>query len=304
MRRNRRDGRRLVASVGVAAALVVVSVAVGAVAMAVTARDTDTTARREPVSVAVTPPDRLGPNSALQRAASAEQALDTPANLGPGARMVLFGDSVADTVSWGLIPEAARRGASVNPRVVPGCSTIRGTPLLPDGSTVPWADNCEAHLPMWLGEVASAPADTVLWLSTWDTAIRGVDGIVANPATPEGRAIIADLTRQTADVIAPPGSGRRIVFLLAAPPSVTPRGAPNPDIVTAFTQYKDVLELVVQSDRSRFSLLPLARFVCPAGPPCPELATFEMAPRADDGGHFTRAGSDWVAPLILDALGV
>lgn len=239
-------------------------------------------------------------------------ALETPAQLGPGARIVLFGDSVAASVASGLVPEAARRGARVVPATVAGCSGLRGLPVLRDGSAIPWAVPCEDHVVRsWRPGVAATPADAILWLSSWDLAMRMVDGGRADPATPEGRQVIAGLIRETADIIAPPGGGRRIVFVLGSPisPSSTHGQEPRRESVVDMERARAVFHLVVRGDPARFSILPLDPFLCPSGPsptgpPCPLSTPDGAAPRAEDGGHFTHEGSAWLAPRLLDALGV
>ena len=116
---------------------------------------------------------------------------------------------------------------------------------------------------------------------------------------------IAELIIETADVIAAPGSGRQIVFLLLAPnaPSVL-HGAPDPQSAVDVERYRLILHLVVASDPSRFSMLRLDRFLCPRGAPCPSEPVPGIAPRSLDGGHLTPEGSTWLASRVLDAIGV
>jgi hypothetical protein len=233
-------------------------------------------------------------------------ALETPANLGHGARIILYGDSVAASLGWGLVPEAARRGASVETAVQPGCSGLRGVVVGEQGQTIPWAAGCERFaVSGWQPDIAAKPADAILWMSGWDIGYRMVDGTFVQPTTPEGRQKIAELYREAADVMAPPGSGRRIVFVLWTPPAPSyklPDLPANADEQAA--QQRAVLHLVVQSDPARFSILSLFPYLCPAGPPCPTYPVPDVAPRPADGGHFSEQGSAWIAPKILDALGV
>jgi hypothetical protein len=232
-------------------------------------------------------------------------ALETPANLGSGARMVFFGDSVGGDIADGLVPEAARRGAQVIKDTRPGCSNLDGIGTFESGRVIEFQRPCEAYLrSTWRPRVAATPADTVLWLSTFDASKRVIDGTIADPGTAEGRARIAAAIRATADIVAPPESGRRVVFLLpsAFPPG--PGGGPSAESVVDVQRHRAIMHLVLRGDLERFSMLMLDRFLCPAGPPCPIEPAPGLAPRPPDGGHVSPGGAAWLAPQILDALGV
>ena len=233
-------------------------------------------------------------------------ALDVPATLRPGARMVFMGDSVGGNVTRALAPEATRRGASLTPYTVPGCSNIVGLPVTADDQVVPWAPTCLNHLERsWRATVAATPADAVLWLSSFDASRRLIDGAVADPATPDGRQRIASLILETANIVAPVGSGRRVVFLIPAPQSPSYFGGePDPAAATIVAHHLAIMHLVVSSDPVRFSMLRLDTFLCPTGPPCPAEVVPGVVPRAADGRHLVPAGAAWLAPQILDALGV
>ena len=242
----------------------------------------------------------------LAVAAQRLNALDTPATVGPGARMVVFGDSLGGDIADGLVPEAARRGAQVLKDTRPGCSNIGGIGTFESGEVIGFQRPCVAYLhSTWRPRVAATPVDAVLWLSSFDASKRLIDGVIADPGTAEGRALIAATIRATADIVAPPGSGRRIVFLL---PSAFPPGAqgagPSADSVVDVQRHRAIMHLVLRGDPQRFSMLLLDRFLCPAGPPCPLEPVPGIAPRPPGGGHVDPEGAAWLAPQILDALGV
>ncbi|MEX0950376.1 MAG: SGNH hydrolase domain-containing protein [Acidimicrobiia bacterium] len=247
----------------------------------------------------------IGMDGSVVIAAQRLAALETPATLGAGAHMVIFGDSLGGDIAAGLIPEAARRGAQVVPYTQAGCSNITGLATFESGTVIPWMSGCLDYLlSTWRSSVAATPADAVLWLSSFDASTRLIDGVLADPATPEGRQRIAATIRETADVVAPPGSGRRIVFLL---PSAFPPGAQGGVDATSVIdvqRHRAIMHLVVSADPERFSMLLLDRFLCPAGPPCPLEPAPGIVPRPADGGHVNPEGAAWLAPQILDALGV
>jgi hypothetical protein len=203
------------------------------------------------------------------------------------------------------VPEAARRGAVIDQETAAGCWFIAGSPVTANGAVLPWAQACVDYRPVWLATVAAAPGDTVLWLSTFDAARRMIDGTVVDPATPDGRKRIADLIVETANVVAPPGSARRVVFFLPvshAPSELHP--VPDPESAIVIQHHRAILHLVVASDPTRFSMLDLGEFLCPRGPPCPAQPVPGVTPRGHDGGHLTPEGTAWLAPQVLDALGV
>ncbi len=64
-----------------------------------------------------------------------------------------------------------------------------------------------------------------------------------------------------------------------------------------------MLRNVARSDPDRVRLVDLGQWLCPLGPPCPEVVDGILA-RPNDGGHFSPEGAAWLAPRLLDALGV
>jgi len=247
------------------------------------------------------------PASALPTTTTTVHPLESPAVIGPRAAMVFMGDSLGGNLARGLAPVAASRGASVVPITVSGCGNIGGLPVSADGNWLPWAPTCLHNLETtWRAQVAATPASTVLWLSSFDASRRLIDGTIADPATPEGRVRIAALIRETADIVAPPGSGRRIVFFLPAPQSPSLRfGPPDPAAYSSLEHHAEILHLVIAQDPARFSMLRLSKWLCPyGGALCPLEIAPGLAPRGGDGRHLTPEGAAWLAPLILDELGV
>jgi len=242
----------------------------------------------------------------LATAAVAARGLEQTPPMQPGTRVAVVGDSVADTVSWGFVPAARGRGLDASAIVVSGCGMIRGPVVADDGSIVPWSPGCERRLAtQTIPDMVARGADVYLWLSSWDAAPHLVDGVTYDARSAAGRAGLAGLVRETADQIAPPGSGRHIVFLSPALPTTSEKGVPSASKIRDTYAHQSMLREVVRSDPSRFSLVRLDRVLCPsATPPCPVTFADGVTPRPADGGHFDRAGSDWFAPQLLDLLGV
>jgi hypothetical protein len=219
-------------------------------------------------------------------------------------RIMLVGDSVADSFAPALAAEAQRRGASFARSVKPGCGILPGLPTTRDGYTPPWAEACADNVPAWRREAAAVPADLVLMLSTWDGAPRLLDGTLVDPATPTGFQTAADLVRETVDAIAPPGSGRMVVLLAeAVPADGFVSGVATPDRIAEARVHRAVLRSVARSDPTRVRVVDMGQWLCPLGPPCPTVVEGIVA-RPNDGGHFSPEGAAWVAPRLLDALGI
>jgi hypothetical protein len=219
-------------------------------------------------------------------------------------RLVLVGDSVADSFSAAVAAEAQRRGASFSRSVKPGCGILPGLPTTRSGFTPAWAAGCASNVDNWRREAAAIPADLVLYLSTWDGSTRLLGDTFVDPITMTGFQTFSDLVRETVDAIAPPGSGRSVVLLAEAIPTRgSVSGDATPERILEARVHRAVLRNVARSDPDRVRLVDLGQWLCPLGPPCPEIVDGIVA-RAEDGGHFSHEGAAWFAPRLLDALGV
>jgi hypothetical protein len=248
----------------------------------------------------------VGIDPALAARASEDRILGAAPALPPdrAPRVVFVGDSVAATLVVPLTAEAAARGIPLLRSVRPGCGILRGEPTTLDGYTPPWASACDRAATAWRAEVARMSPDLVLLLSTWDGAPRVVDGAFVNPATPEGRAAAADLVREVVDEVAPQGSGRTVVLLAEATPTQgLTTGEATIARVAEARRHLAVLRMVARADPARVRLVDLDQWLCPAGTPCPTTVGGVTA-RPEDGGHFSVEGAAWLAPQLLDKVGL
>jgi hypothetical protein len=249
---------------------------------------------------------RVGIDPALAARASEDRILGAapalPTDRAP--RVVFVGDSVAATLVVPLTAEAAARGIGLLRSVRPGCGILRGEPTTLDGVTPPWASACDRAATEWRAEVARMSPDVVLLLSTWDGAPRLVNGVFVNPATPEGRALTVALFHEVVDAVAPVGSGRTVVLLAEATPT---QGLVTGDAaltrVAEARRHLTVLRTVARADPTRIRLVDLGQWLCPMGAPCPTTVAGVVA-RPVDGGHFSVEGAAWLAPQLLDKLGL
>jgi hypothetical protein len=220
------------------------------------------------------------------------------------ARFAFVGDSVAETLGPAVAAEAARRGAQTSVITQPGCGLLPGLPTTPEGFIPPWTRACEQAIPGWRRQIAGSPADVVVVLSTWDGSGRTLDGVLIDPGTLTGRQATVDLFGQLVEAIAPAGSGRSVVFLAEAVPAPgAVSGDASASRIAEARRHRSVLRSVARADPARVRVIDLGQWLCSLGPPCP--ATIDgVATRGDDGGHFTPDGAAWLAPRLLDALGL
>jgi len=248
----------------------------------------------------------LTPDAALASRVDELAGLAGPLSLaaGPAPRFVFAGDSVANTLAPALSAEARARGAAASQSTQPGCGLLPGLPTTLDGYIPPWTRACERQVPGWRRQIAAMPADVVVVLSTWDGSPRTLDGAFIDPGTVGGRRTAVDLFRQLVDALAPAGSGRAVVFLaeaIPAPGSLT--GDASTMRINEARQHRTTLREVARAMPDRVRVIDLGQWLCPLGPQCP--TSFDgVVTRKDDGGHFTPEGAAWIAPRVLDALGV
>ncbi|HEY6532662.1 MAG TPA: SGNH hydrolase domain-containing protein [Acidimicrobiales bacterium] len=223
-----------------------------------------------------------------------------PRDLG---RLMLVGDSVAATLTKPLAFHAKARGIPYNDQTVPGCGMITGLPTAgPTEPPVPWAATCEqAVLDSQPGLAIRRSAGTVLWLSSWETADRWVDGSVLVFGTPEGDARLLELMEQArARILA--GSDALLVLVKAAPnAAMSQRGPADENNVERMVHLNELFDRFAATHPVDTRVLDMVALVCPGGPPCPPVVDgVELRPV--DGGHFSDAGAAWVVPRLLDEI--
>ena len=183
----------------------------------------------------------------------------------------------------------------------PGCGMVTGIPANADGSEVPWGRTCaDGTLPYLTDRVTGAGAQDVLWLSTWETSDRIVNGRLMKFGTPAAdRALLAKLEESYRAITA---NGARLVLLTVPPRAATSQIRGRDPVDEKKTQHLNHLFHVFAGQHPQnVSVVDLAHVVCPSGPPCPAKVGGVVL-RARDGGHFDGAGPAWVAPRLLRAV--
>jgi peptidoglycan/LPS O-acetylase OafA/YrhL len=218
------------------------------------------------------------------------------------AKMLLLGDSVADTLGSELQLEAARHGVELRSVTRPGCGMTTDTPLRDDGTPVPWGSACgDATAEYQSGMVANETPDVVLWLSTWETSDAIFKGQEADFGTQAGdRALLAELEEARTRIEA---GGARLVLLTVPPPADTSEVKPlRPDEAPRRRHLNELFERFAALHPSDVAVADLASIVCPsAGTSCP--ATVDgVVLRPRDGNHFQGGGPAWVAPRLYEEI--
>jgi peptidoglycan/LPS O-acetylase OafA/YrhL len=253
------------------------------------------------------PPDFLG--AAPQTVLETGPASGNPPTTEPGTpappealgRVLLLGDSVAASLSDALAQEAATRGIELSTATRPGCGMVSGIPTLDDGTEVPWGKGCSDGTGDYLDEaIAQRSPTTVLWLSTWETADRIIDGQLYRFGNTKADAAILEKLEESYAHIAQGGARLMLV-------TNTPR-AENSDTYVRNAEDDAKIERLNRLYREfaaahpgEVSVVDLAEIICPDGSPCPEYVDgVRLRPR--DGGHYEGDGPAWVAPRLLDAV--
>jgi peptidoglycan/LPS O-acetylase OafA/YrhL len=228
------------------------------------------------------------------------QALAAPAGAPaapPPRRIMLVGDSLAESLLDALKAAATEQGAELYPASVPGCGILGGQPIDLSGAPFKWSATCEREIPNYqTARLAQIHPDVVIWLSGWDRDDRLVDGQRVSITTMSGRAMFAQLIDESATRLT--STGARLVMMTVAPPAPSDL-APDPPQDPSFDHMNRLLRDYARSHADKTSVVDLAGMMCPTGKqPCPEEVS-GVRPRHRDGNHFEPDGAGWVARQLM-----
>jgi hypothetical protein len=246
------------------------------------------------------------PAQSPSRVASARWARDATS-------VTLIGDSIAASIAQGMTDESARRGIAFTSRAVDGCGVVRGTPTNDSFEPFPWTARCDSVVPGVLDEVGRDAPSVVLWLSSWETANRLVDGNAVRFGTRRGDRTFLRLVDEAVRAVT--ARDARLVFM-TLPHNTTRRGLTGEFFGTSYVVPREsaadrrdtdrlngLLRAYVAEHPGRTALVDLDRLVCGGRRVCPFL-TRGVALRPDDGRHFAGPGPEWVARRVYDRLGI
>jgi hypothetical protein len=208
---------------------------------------------------------------------------------------------VAASLADELQRVAAARGIVLSTATRPGCGMVTGIPTLPDGSEVPWGQACADGTFDYLDQVIQQhEPTTALWLSTWETADRIIDGkLYRFGSAGTDAALLAKLEESRLHLT---GEGARLMILTNTPRaehSDIRAGDPTDD--AKIERLNRLYRRFAAAHPETVTVVDLEAIVCPAGPPCPE-TVHGLRLRPHDGSHFEGDGPGYVVPRLLDAI--
>jgi hypothetical protein len=219
-------------------------------------------------------------------------------------RVLLIGDSVAmSAAQFGLADYATANGVDFAAETRPGCGLIEGLAAPSLGKDpVDWAEACNDSLDDYEEAIAARKgAQTVVWMSTWETSSRWYDGRYYEFGTPEADALTLRLVDEARTRVLD-GSDAVLVLALQAPhASFSDQGPTDPENVERMVHLNELLASYAEDHPTDTRVLDLASIVCPGGPPCAETVDgIRLRPR--DGGHYEAEGAQWLAPRFFTSL--
>ncbi len=207
--------------------------------------------------------------------------------------VLVVGDSVAASLTYGLDSLQQRFGVSVTSDAVFGCGVAAGVVLHDDGTPWSWSPRCAAGIPaLHERAIASVDPDLVVWLSTWEVNDRLVGGRRLVFGTPEADvALLHDIDAAARRLTS---RGAHLVILAPAPRGPSDRGVV--DHPERYAHYAELLHAYAAMHAQSVSVVDLSPLLCPAGTPCPrQLDGMVVRP---DGTHFSATSSAWVAARV------
>jgi SGNH domain (fused to AT3 domains) len=212
----------------------------------------------------------------------------------PKLKVVFVGDSVAGSLAPGMTQVLAGHGATFVNAGVTGCPVANGVTVNADtGVPFPHSERCAGLVPLYQATViAKERPDLVLWLSTWETADRLVNGQHLRSGTPEHDADVLRAMEEARVRLTPHGA--RLVMLTSVPLADSEFGRaplPYPDL-----HLTDLIRRFAAEHTDNVRVVDLAAIVCPTYP-CPTVMDGVLI--RPGGGHYTPESSVWVAQRLV-----
>jgi peptidoglycan/LPS O-acetylase OafA/YrhL len=283
-------------------AWLVVPAGVGAVVVALIAATTTTPA------VAGIPAIGLGTTGGTTTTSPGAPTFAQP------VRVLLMGDSVALTLGLGLANPADQNqyGYVLSDKGILGCGVVDGpeVDLLGAHDTTPSACNGSPLTPgepevdqpwpyQWLSAMNEVKPNVVALLAgRWEVADRLYQGQWTNILNPVFAAYVKQQLNRASEVVH--ATGARMVFLTApcTNEGEQPDGAPWPeDSLKRLDVYNRLVREVAAEHPTTDSVVDLFAATCPHGRY--STSVHGVAIRRSDGVHFTIAGGQYLAPLIM-----
>lgn len=229
------------------------------------------------------------------------------------AHIMLVGDSTACTMLPGLEAVAAPAAVGVEDGAVVGCGVVSGdveTSSVTGSGPATGADvNNESRVCQSRAiraeqrALRSGRPKVVLWSSTWERAAlivrRGAQQKVLVQGSTQWYSVLRQ--RMEARLRQFTATGATVV-LLTQPPFFDGGNPKSPTAEDRNFERLNAFLTDVAAQVPHVTLVNLASYVCPSGPPCP-LDVDNVWVRAD-GAHYSSQGSLWVARWLMPQLGI
>ena len=283
-------------------AWLVVPAGIGAVIVAVIAATTTTPA------VAGIPTIGIGTNGATTTTSPGAPTFAQP------VRVLLFGDSVALTLGLGLSDAVDQNKYDyvLSDEGILGCGVVDGpeVDLLGAHDTTPSACNGSPFTPgeslpaqpwpyQWLSAMNEVKPNVVVLLAgRWEVSDREYQGQWTNILNPVFAAYVKQQLNKASQLVTK--TGAHMVFLTApcTNEGEQPDGAPWPeDSLKRLDIYNQLVRQVAAEYPTTDSVVDLFAASCPGGRYSTSI--HGVAVRRSDGVHFTVAGGQYLAPLIM-----
>ncbi len=223
------------------------------------------------------------------------------------ARVMLVGDSTACTMLPGLEAIGAPQGVQMEDAALIGCGVVSGqiAPHFRSGRNV-YAETryCQSRANATEGRVLRTAHPTiVLWGSTWErmdlVVGHGAEQHVLTQGSPQWSSVVLQRIRKRVQQFT--ATGATVVLLTQPPFASVGTATPSASDGESFDRLNALLTSLA-AHQPHVKLVDLAAYVCPGGPPCPQV-TNGVFMRAD-GAHYTADGSLSVARWLLPRLGI
>ena len=218
-------------------------------------------------------------------------------------RVLVLGDSIADTLGQGLEQDAGRWGAKVFDMGFIGCDLDPDSTVNNEGFIGPPPQGCKGWQQTWPKDVALFQADVVaIELGRWEVLDRVVDGHWTTIGQkPWDDLFTAELTRAIKEVSA---TGAKVVLFTTPfvdPPNLAPNGQPwDSNLPSSVAAYNHLLRRIAKKFPRTVSVIDLNRLLDPGGHYTSTLDSIVV--RTPDDEHLTPAGGELLRPEVLPQL--
>ena len=220
-------------------------------------------------------------------------------------RFMLFGDSVATTMAFGLGANS-RSGWGVETQFTHtdlGCDLDPADTIVVSGATVPASPGCRDWQRVWSAAVAAEHPEVVgVLLGRWEIVDRRHNGIWMHIGQPAWDAHLANQLDTAVGIFSSHGAKTVLFTMPYVNPPEAPDGSVWPENTPARVDaYNRVVRSVAALHPQEVRVIDLNRIVGPTGT---YTATIDgVTIRNADGIHFTPYGGLWLRSRLLPQIG-